>query len=372
MGVVVTGVPLFCRMSWLMAWFWNEDVWLPPGYTWHYLTHSTHFDFPVFMDAWTYPFAIAAVFIAVRYLVLNPFVFAPLGRFLGIKDVRPRSPPHYDDLEAVFRRYRTRPSPQVLEESASTLGLSERQVERWLRQRAAVSKTSPLTKFCNLVWETSYYISYSILGAVVLWDKEWLWNIDHCFIGFPEHSVDDWVWTYYMVSLGFYWSMTITHFFQHRRKDSTQLFVHHLLTILLISFSWVVNFVRIGTLVLVVHECGDIPMLLAKICKLCKKQRGMDALFLVFLILWLCTRVGLYPFWIMKTTLFRAHVILQLWYPVYYIFNGLLLGLLLIHIMWTYLILRIVVRMLLFKEISDVRSSSEACDEDDDTTKKEA
>ena len=369
---MVTGVPLFCRMSGLMAWFWNEDVWLPPGYTWHYLIHSTHFNFPNFLDVWTYPFALAVIFIALRYFVLNPLVFAPLARLLGIKDLRPRSPTPHDALEAVFKRYRTRPSPEAITEAANTLGWNERQVERWLRQRACVCKTSPLTKFCNLAWEASYYILYSILGLVVLWDKEWLWNINHCFIGFPEHSLDDWVWIYYIVSLGYYWSMTITHFFQHRRKDSTQLFVHHLLTILLISFSWVVNFVRIGTLVLVVHECGDIPMLLAKIFKLCGSQRGMDAFFIIFLVLWMCTRVGLYPFWIMRVTLFRAHVILQMWYPVYYIFNGLMLVLLLIHIMWTYLILRIVVRMLLFKEISDVRSSSEASDEDDDTTKKDA
>ncbi|KAG0718072.1 Ceramide synthase 6 [Chionoecetes opilio] len=359
-------------MSGLMAWFWSEDVWLPPGYTWHYLTHSTHFNFPVFADAWTYPFAIAAIFIFLRYLVLNPLVFAPLARMLGVKDARPRSPAHHEALEIVFRWYRTRPSPEALTEASTAMGWSQRQVERWLRQRAAVSKTTSLTKFCNLAWEATYYISYTILGVVVLWDTEWLWNIDHCFYGFPEQSLDEWVWIYYMVSLGFYWSMTITHFFQHRRKDSMQLFVHHLVTILLISFSWVVNFVRMGTLVLVVHECGDIPMLLAKICKLCGSQRGMDGFFVVFLILWLCTRVGLYPFWIMRTTLFRAHVILKMWYPIYYILNGLMLGLLVIHIMWTYLILRIVVRMLLFKEVSDVRSSSEGWDEeDDDDTKKE-
>lgn len=370
---MVIEVLLSCRMSGLMAWFWNEDVWLPPGYTWHYLTHSTHFNFPTFLDIWTYPFVIAAAFVILRYLILNPFVFYPLARAFGIKNSRPRPPPHDDVLEALFKQYRTRPSPEALTAAASAKGWEERQVERWLRQRAATIRTSPRTKFCNLAWETTYYISYSILGLHVLWDKSWLWDIDHCFIGFPEHSLDDTVWVYYMVSLGYYWCMTITHFFEYRRKDSYQLFVHHLLTILLISFSWAVNFVRIGTLVLIVHECGDIPMLVAKICKLCGFQRGMDGFFLVFLLLWLCTRVGLYPFWIMRTTLFRAHVILQMWYPVYYIFNGLLLILLLIHIMWTYLILRIVVRMLLYKEISDVRSSSDASDEDEaEAAKKEA
>ena len=33
--------------------------------------------------------------------------------------------------------------------------------------------------------------------------------------------------------------------------------IHHAATILLMYFSWVLNFVRIGTLVLVVHDAAD-------------------------------------------------------------------------------------------------------------------
>ena len=36
--------------------------------------------------------------------------------------------------------------------------------------------------------------------------------------------------------------------------------VHHIVTIFLMYFSWVVNFVRVGTLVLLVHDAADFPM----------------------------------------------------------------------------------------------------------------
>ena len=36
--------------------------------------------------------------------------------------------------------------------------------------------------------------------------------------------------------------------------------VHHVATIALLYFSWIMNFVRIGTLVLIVHDVADVPM----------------------------------------------------------------------------------------------------------------
>lgn len=40
-------------------------------------------------------------------------------------------------------------------------------------------------------------------------------------------------------------------------QDFKEMVVHHLVTIALLYFSWCCNFVRIGTLVLVVHDAVD-------------------------------------------------------------------------------------------------------------------
>ncbi|XP_037786070.1 ceramide synthase 6-like isoform X1 [Penaeus monodon] len=362
-------------LSWgesLSAWFWKPEVWLIRGYTWDSLAQAEHFQYPVFSDLWTYPFAIAAALLVLRYFVLNPFVFTPTALALGVSNNQQRPPPPNRVLEAVFRRHRNRTPAEVISKAARESGFSERKVERWLRQRVVSARSTDVEKFNDCAWQALYYSLYCVMGFVVLWDKAWLWDIKHCWYDYPEQSVDNDIWWYYMTALGFYWCMTLTHFIQHQRKDSLQMFIHHVLTIMLIVFSWTVNFVRLGSLVLIVHECADIPMLFAKMSKLFGRRDLMDKFFVVFVLLWLSTRTGLFPLWILNNSLFEAHVILDVeLIPVYYIFNGMMLTLFLIHVVWTYLILRILVTKLLDHKLEDLRSSSDAsADEDERATKK--
>lgn len=60
-----------------------------------------------------------------------------------------------------------------------------------------------------------------------------------------------------MISLAFYWSLAFSQFFDVKRKDFWQMFLHHVATIMLLSFSWVCNLHRVGTLVLVIHDSAD-------------------------------------------------------------------------------------------------------------------
>lgn len=164
------------------------------------------------------------------------------------------------------------------------LDLSDRYIERWWRKRRSQDKPSTLVKFCENAWRCTYYTTSTIYGIYILWDKEWLWDIDHCYLGYPHQvkysiyskfeykilqivqlelvlifqGVTDDVWWHYMISLSFYWSLTVSQFFDIKRKDFWQMFVHHIATIMLMSFSWVTNLHRVGTLVLLLHDCADI------------------------------------------------------------------------------------------------------------------
>ncbi len=60
-----------------------------------------------------------------------------------------------------------------------------------------------------------------------------------------------------MISLAFYWSLAFSQFFDVKRKDFWQMFIHHIATIVLLSFSWICNLHRVGTLVLVIHDAAD-------------------------------------------------------------------------------------------------------------------
>lgn len=116
-------------------------------------------------------------------------------------------------------------------------------------------------------------------------------------------------------------------------QDFLIMFVHHLATIGLITFSYINNMVRVGTLVLCLHDASDFllevrPQPLfphyyslsclffpyeilafsstqflssflqaAKLANYAKYQRLCDTLFVIFSAVFMVTRLGIYPFW---------------------------------------------------------------------------
>ncbi|XP_026313451.1 ceramide synthase 5-like [Hyposmocoma kahamanoa] len=335
--------------------FWNEDVWLPPNTTWADLAPGP--DKVVVYTDYRHlllPIPLAFVFITLRY-VMDKYVFAPFGRTLGIKDIRPRKAPNNPKLEAA---YQANHKLVQLCGLAKQLDMTERQIERWWRLRRSQAKPSTLVKFCENSWKCTFYICNFAFGLYILWDKEWLWDIDQCYIGYPHQGLTNDVWWYYMISSAFYWSLTLSQFWDVKRKDFWQMFVHHIATIALLCFSWVCNLHRIGTLVLLLHDCADIFVESVKATKYSGYQRVCDTLFLALVVVWITTRVGIYPFYIIWSTSIRAPQLLPM-FAAYYIFNTLLCLLLILHVVWTWLILQIAYKAIIAGQMDgDIRSSS--------------
>ncbi|XP_052739048.1 ceramide synthase 5 isoform X1 [Bicyclus anynana] len=344
--------------------FWDEDVWLPPNTTWEDIAPGPD-KAVVYTDYrhLLYPIPLALVLIVLRH-TLEKYIFAPFGKSLGIKNTRPKKAPNNPKLESAYAG-----SPKIKHKQlflskdeicalAKQLDMSERQVERWWRLRRSQEKPSKLTKFCENAWRCTFYFYNFSYGMFILWDKEWLWDIDQCYIGYPHQGTTSDIWWYYMMSAAFYWALTMSQFWDVRRKDFWQMFVHHIATIALLSFSWVCNLHRIGTLVLLLHDCTDIFLEAAKALKYANYQKLCDALFAVFTVLWIVTRLGIYPFYIIWSTSIRAPMLLPM-FAAYYIFNALLCLLLALHMLWTWLILQVAYKSInAGKMEGDIRSSS--------------
>ncbi|XP_047033080.1 ceramide synthase 6 isoform X2 [Helicoverpa armigera] len=337
--------------------FWDEEVWLPPNTTWEDLAPGPDKD--VVYNDYThlfYPLPLALVLIFLRR-TLEKYWFAPFGRSLGIKNTRPKKAPTNPKLEAAYQASSKIKHKQICA-LAKQMDMTERQVERWWRLRRSQDKPSTLVKFCENMWRTTFYLYNFSYGIFILWDKEWLWDIDQCYIGYPHQGLTSDVWWHYMISAAFYWSLTISQFWDVRRKDFWQMFVHHIATILLLSFSWVCNLHRIGTLVLALHDCADIFLDAAKAAKYASYQRLCDIIFTVFTVLWILSRLVIYPFYIIWSTSIRAPMILPM-FPAYYIFNSLLCLLLGLHMVWTWLILQVAYKAISAGQMEgDIRSSS--------------
>ena len=102
-------------VSSLSQWFWNDHVWLPPGYTWSsfnspQLSNNKTVllqpgDFAKFSDL-LYPLPLALGLILVR-LALQRALLRPLAARLGLKSRRRPCHQHNEKLETEFR---SRPS----------------------------------------------------------------------------------------------------------------------------------------------------------------------------------------------------------------------------------------------------------------------
>ncbi|VDM68658.1 unnamed protein product, partial [Strongylus vulgaris] len=223
-------------------------------------------------------------------------------------------------------------------------------------------------------WRFSYYTFAFLYGCVVLCNKPWLWDVKQCWIGYPFHEVDTTVWWYYMMETSFYYSLLIASVFDVKRSDFWQLIIHHIVTIGLLSSSFLINFVRVGTLVLISHDVADI---LLEFGKLTRYDRGLKPLtnicFIVFLTGWIITRLGYYPLVLVRSALFEASRLIQPDYDLLDLTQVpyaprviiiMLFILLILHVFWTLIIMKIVIKTATQGEAGDVRSDSEFSDED--------
>ncbi|KAK6022286.1 Longevity-assurance protein [Ostertagia ostertagi] len=195
-------------------------------------------------------------------------------------------------------------------------------------------------------WRFSYYTFAFVYGCVVLWNKSWLWDVKQCWIGYPFHPVEDSVWWYYMIETSFYYSLLFGAFFDVKRSDFWEMIIHHIVTIGLLA----------GTLVLISHDLADILLEFGNTTR------------------WIVTRLGYYPLVLVRSALFEAAALIQPDYDLLDVTQVpyapraiilMLFCLLILHIFWTIIIMKIVVKTITQGEAGDVRSDSELSDKED-------
>ncbi|KAL4222172.1 Ceramide synthase 5 [Mactra antiquata] len=344
--------------------FWNEWFWLPDNTTWAKLKNvpGSGVYYPETKDL-----LVTVVLALVLYLIrqlYEKFVIAPFGVYCGLKNDKPRKAPKDDFLE---REYRHKKTPDYLQIQiyAKRTDKKVREIERWFRLRRNQDRPTIMKKFTETGWRFTYYFGIFIYGVTVLWDKPWLWDSRHCWNGFPYHNLEPVIYWYYMIELGFYLSLMFSQFLDVKRKDFMEMFVHHIATVSLLSFSYVGNFIRMGTLVLCIHDCADFWIEGAKMAKYVKAHRLCDVLFAVFAIVWFVTRLVCYPLKVLNASWYQSIDIVG-FFPSLIFFNGWLCLLLVLHTYWFSLIVRVAYAALTKKtEVDDVRSTEEEPVSDD-------
>uniref|UniRef100_A0A0D6R6F8 TLC domain-containing protein n=1 Tax=Araucaria cunninghamii TaxID=56994 RepID=A0A0D6R6F8_ARACU len=251
-------------------------------------------------------------------------------------------------------------------------GLLYQKLAIWLLCRGIVPlklkaiKEAKITKCRESMWKLTYYAAVQLFIFITMYEEPWFGDRKELFKGWPNQSLKFPLKFFYMCQCGFYiYSIGALLIWETRRKDFTIMMSHHVVTVFLISYSYFTRFFRCGSIVLALHDTSDVFMETAKLFKYCGKEMAASVCFGLFAISWLFLRLIYYPFWIIRSSSYD--LIKYLAFPdpyhiwIYYVFNTMLITLLMFHLYWWILICSMVLRQLKNKGQvgEDIRSDSE-------------
>lgn len=346
-------------LKWLSEVFWQDYLWFPEGHGWADLEDGQVYAKP--QDLWV-AVPIAIMFLIVRQ-VFERFVATPLASFLGVKETVRQPVTHNRTLESHYCNTAKKLTQSSVEELCKQTGWSERQIQRWFRRRRNQDRPNVLKKFREACWRFAFYLLAFIGGLYVLIDKPWLYELEEMWKGFPKLELLPSQYWYYMLELGFYTSLLFSVASDVKRKDFTEQIIHHVATITLVSFSWCVNYLRAGTLIMLVHDSADYLLELAKMFNYARWKNACNYIFILFAAIFIVTRLIIFPFRIMYCTLVYPMTLYTPFF-IYYLFNGLMMVLQCLHIFWAALILRMAFKFLTSNwSVEDERSDKDETDE---------
>jgi hypothetical protein len=235
---------------------------------------------------------------------------------------------------------------------AVLLTLLRVRLQAFFRGFGKAHKVSDYSKFAESMWKMVYYVPSFSAGLYLAVSKGWFPETANCWVGVPNQVLEPDVRAFYLFQLGFYLHSTFAHLFMEvRRKDFWEMLVHHIVTLWLIFWSYGAGYHRIGVLVLFVHDIGDIFLELGKIGLYLE---GPDVVqhscYVMLLVVWLSSRLYVYPFYIIRSTLYETP-----FGPYWWAFNVGLMVLLVLHVYWFYLIIMIGVKTVRGQGLKDIR-----------------
>jgi hypothetical protein len=254
-----------------------------------------------------------------------------------------------------------------IESNKSSKEITEADVHAYLQSLAQnKSADKKIVKFVEAVWRFLFYAYFCYIGFYALFvpsTMSWLVDTKEHWVGWPLQPVSKAINYYYQIELGAYIHQIM--WTEVSRSDSLEMILHHLVTVLLIVGSYLTNFTRIGSSILLLHDSSDVFLESAKVFVYISKSKNgkwacnfCDTLFAFFAISFFITRLILYPRYLVYSLLYEAPEIMGPW-PGYPLFVGLLMVLQGLHIFWFYLILKMIPSLLSTGIQKDERSDDE-------------
>ena len=140
------------------------------------------------------------------------------------------------------------------------------------------------------------------MSMYALWDTPWLWDFEQIYKGFPnEHLIDDDIYPmtkiYRLIAFAFYSQALFTLVYvDERMKDFGEMLMHHITTLALMIVSNVTGIHRLGSMIVLIHDIGDVFLYSAKAFHEADKQIPANVSFFLFTVTFLPLRLIYLPY----------------------------------------------------------------------------
>mmetsp|Transcript_29007 Transcript_29007/g.66652 ORF Transcript_29007/g.66652 Transcript_29007/m.66652 type:complete len:324 (+) Transcript_29007:68-1039(+) len=222
-----------------------------------------------------------------------------------------------------------------------------------------------VVRCCDSAFKCTFYLTSTVLGYLALRQESWMpWPLGgsgstaHCWTdGYPAQAMPQPLKLYYLITLGFQLSEVVLLFSETRHPDFLEMLLHHIVTCFMVGFSYLLNYVRIGSLVMLLHGATDIFIYASKTFVDTSFKRLSIVSYVALVLAYAWFRIYVFPVHVMRSawleSVAEAGTSLHAWG----FFNFALWVLLLLHMYWFGLVLKIGMQFQRTGEARDLQSN---------------
>ena len=223
-----------------------------------------------------------------------------------------------------------------------------------------------LERFCSAVFQLGLSAGATVLLYQTLQDASWLPSVLggscstlNCWTdGFPFQPVPESLREFYLMFIGYSSAEMVGHIIRERnRPDFYELLLHLIVTNMLLIFSYYGNFIRVGSLVMLAHSFSDVFVYVAK-ALVDTKLTGGALSYIPLLVVYVWCRIYVHSSVILRSIWIEApSVVSSAGLTNWHYMNFLLSVLLMLHMYWMFVIVKIGIFLISTGKSRDLQAS---------------
>ncbi|KAJ7665528.1 TLC domain-containing protein [Mycena rosella] len=242
-----------------------------------------------------------------------------------------------------------------------------------------LKKEAKLDRFGEQGYAIVYFLLSGAWGFRIMAQLPTYWyRTEYFWIDYPHWDMKPELKCYYLMQMAYWCQQLIVLVLglEKPRKDFNELVAHHIVTLWLVGWSYMMNLTLIGNAIYMSMDIPDMFLAFSKLLNYIQWEEAKVVSFVVFVCIWTYFRhyLNLVILWSVWTQFDLIPEHAQQWIPAegsylapwmkYQVFVPIAL-LQALNLFWYYLILRIVVRAIVTSKTEDDRSDDEGDDEDE-------